>query len=93
MNKLDISIYTLLMLIGLLRVTPLALAEEFTESQYDIEEQAMQSLGYQAVAQTAAYPEDRYAMPEPYSSEQLVTYAIRVQEYKSRLATNNTNKD
>ena len=57
------------------------------------EKKAMNSLGYIMVARTAAYPEDRFAMPEPYSSEQLVTYAMRIQEYKSKFAEFNFNND
>lgn len=60
-------------------------------SQQSMEQSAMSSLGYTAVVHSAAYPEDRYAMPEPFSSEQLVTYAIRIQKYKSELAAFNFN--
>lgn len=59
----------------------------------EIEKKAMNSLGYSAVTHTAAYPEDRFAMPEPFSSEQLVTYAMRIQEYKSNFAELNFNND
>ena len=62
-------------------------------TQQHFEKKAMNSLGYRIVTRTAAYPEDRFAMPEPYSSEQLVTYAMRIQEYKSKFAEFNFNSD
>ena len=44
------------------------------QTSNDIEAQAMASLGYKVVQQTSAYPNDRYAMPEPYAYESLVLY-------------------
>ena len=44
------------------------------QTSNNIEAQAMASLGYKIVQQTSAYPNDRYAMPEPYAYESLVVY-------------------
>ena len=85
--------FVLLVTVALLRLAPLTGTEESTGSQYDMEQQVMHSLGYKVVTRTAVYPEDRYAMPEPYSSEQLVTFAMGVQEYNSTLAAYNLNKN
>ena len=38
---------------------------------------AMGSLGYEVVQNTKAYPIDPYAMPEPFSSEPIVSYSDR----------------
>ena len=39
-----------------------------------VEAQAMASLGYTVTKKINSYPEDKYAMPEPYSSERLFVY-------------------
>lgn len=39
-----------------------------------VEAQAMASLGYSVAKKIKSYPEDKYAMPEPYSSERLLVY-------------------
>ena len=67
-------------------------AQDF-KSAYGIEQKAMNSLGYREIARTDGYPVDRYAMPEPYSSEQLVTFAMRDQEYNPNLASYNFKND
>ena len=69
----------------------LAHDSEYDAHQTTVEQQAMNSLGYTAIVRTAGYPDDRYAMPEPFASEQLVTYAIRNPEYKSNFALFNFN--
>ncbi len=80
-------IFTLLIIsmMGLLRATPIdsaVVSENAVASSIslntDIEMEAMKTLGYQVAHQTAAFPSDKFAMPEPYSSEQLVIYSLRV---------------
>ena len=48
------------------------------------ERHAMASLGYRVAAMTDSYPIDKYAMPEPFSSEPLVIYTWRGLENRSR---------
>lgn len=81
--------FVLLVTVALLSLASFSGFEESTVSQYDMEQRAMYSLGYKIVTRTAAYPEDPYAMPEPYSSEQLVTFAMGIQAYNSTLAAYN----
>ena len=39
-----------------------------------LEQEAMASIGYTVTTKTTAYPNNLYAMPEPYSSTALVNY-------------------
>ena len=93
MNSQYTVVCAVVMIAGLLQWVPSTSFEKDAYRLQDYEIKAMNSLGYSMVTRTAAYPEDRFAMPEPYSSEQLVTYAMRIQEYKSNFADFNFNND
>ena len=74
MNKVLISNTVLTIMIG---VIFLSIERLSTFSKKDIEFLAMASLGYVAVAKNQPYPFDKYAMPEPFSSESLITYSLK----------------
>ena len=93
MNSQFLTVCVIAMVAGLLQSVPSTYFEQDPYIQQDFEKKAMNSLGYSIVTRSAAYPEDRFAMPEPYSSEQLVTYAMRIQEYKSKFADINFNNE
>ena len=93
MNSQYVVVCIGVIITGLLQWMPSTNFENDVFIQQDFEKKAMNSLGYSMVTRTAAYPDDRFAMPEPYSSEQLVTYAMRIQEYKSKFAEFNFNND
>lgn len=62
---------------------PTAIAHSIKTATIHSEQQAMASLGYQVVAKTHAYPKDKYAMPEPFSSEPLVIYTWKGLDYET----------
>ena len=93
MNSQYVAVCVIAVIAGFLQWTPSTNIENDVYSQQGFEKKAMNSLGYSIVTRTAAYPDDRFAMPEPYSSEQLVTYGMRIQEYKSKFAELNFNND
>ncbi len=75
LNKLKVAVFTVC--IG--AVTPVLASSLIAQKPKfeDIEKQAMSSLGYGVIAKVNSYPNDKYAMPEPYSFEPLVIYAYK----------------
>ena len=64
-------VFVITVLLGMLFIHTTFRSMQFIDG---VEAQAMASLGYTVAKKINSYPEDKYAMPEPYSSERLLVY-------------------